>query len=390
MSRSRIANGVALAMVIAGAAGVALGMRSDPSRVWTDLLVDGFYFLSLALAGMVFLAIHYLAGAGWWTALRRVPETLMTLVPLAALPMLAVWLGRRALYPWTRPEVAAEPAVAAKAAYLNEPFFLLRMVLFLGIWSLFAVLLRRASLAQDIPADIPEDGEPGLAHHRRMVRLSALFMVVFAITFSLASFDWLMSLDPRWTSTMFAVYIFAGLFAAGIAAIALILVALRGAGPLASAVNRSHLHDLGKLLFAFSTFWAYIWVCQYLLIWYGNLLEEIPFYVVRTRGAWRPLFVLAPLLNWLLPFAVLLPRAAKRDPRVLAGAAAVVLAGHWLDLYLIVAPAVLPAPRLGLLEMLITAGYAGLFFLAGSRILAGAPLLARNDPFLPESLRHHA
>ena len=390
MSRSRIANGVALAMVIAGAAGVALGMRSDPSRVWTDLLIDGFYFLSLALAGMVFLAIHYLAGAGWWTAFRRVPETLMTLVPLAALPMLAVWLGRRALYPWTRPEVAAEPAVAAKAAYLNEPFFLLRMVLFLGIWSLFAVLLRRASLAQDIPRDIPEDGEPGLAHHRRMVRLSAFFMVVFAITFSLASFDWLMSLDPRWTSTMFAVYIFAGLFAAGIAAIALILVALRGAGPLASAVNRSHLHDLGKLLFAFSTFWAYIWVCQYLLIWYGNLLEEIPFYVVRTRGAWRPLFVLAPLLNWLLPFAVLLPRASKRDPRVLAGAAAVVLAGHWLDLYLIVAPAVLPAPRLGLLEVLITAGYAGLFFLAGSRILAGAPLLARNDPFLPESLRHHA
>jgi hypothetical protein len=390
MSGSRKANGVALAMVIAGAAGVALGMRSDPSRVWTGLLVDGFYFLSLALAGMVFLAIHYLAGAGWWTAFRRVPETLMTLVPLAALPMLAVWLGRRALYPWTRPEVAAEPAVAAKAAYLNEPFFLLRMVLFLGIWSLFAVLLRRASLAQDLPADLPADGQPGLAQHRRMVRLSALFIVVFAITFSLASFDWLMSLDPRWTSTMFAVYIFAGLFAAGIAAIALIVVALRGAGPLAAAVNRSHLHDLGKLLFAFSTFWAYIWVCQYLLIWYGNLLEEIPFYVVRTRGAWRPLFVLAPLLNWLLPFAVLLPRAAKRDPRVLAGAAVVVLAGHWLDLYLIVAPAVLPAPRLGLLEVLITAGYAGLFFLAGSRILGGAPLLARNDPFLPESLRHHA
>jgi hypothetical protein len=390
MSRSRIANGVALAMVIAGGAGVALGLRSDPSRVWTGLLVDGFYFLSLALAGMVFLAIHYLAGAGWWTALRRVPETLMSLVPLAALPMLAVWLGRRALYPWTRPEVAAEPAVAAKAAYLNEPFFLLRMVLFLGIWSLSAVLLRRASLAQDIPADLPADGQPGLVHHRRMVRLSALFIVVFAITVSLASFDWLMSLDPRWTSTMFAVYVFAGLFAAGIAAIALIVVALRRAGPLAAAVNRSHLHDLGKLLFAFSTFWAYIWVCQYLLIWYGNLLEEIPFYVVRTRGAWRPLFVLAPLLNWLLPFAVLLPRAAKRNPRVLAGAAAVVLAGHWLDLYLIVAPAVLPAPRLGLLELLITAGYAGFFFLAGSRILAGAPLLARNDPFLPESLRHHA
>jgi len=371
----------AVALVMAAA--VVLGLRSEPSRVWTDLLVTGFYFLALALAGLVFLAIQYLAGAEWWTALRRVPEALMALVPLAALPMLAVWLGRRVLYPWTRPEVmAAEPAVAAKAAYLNEPFFLVRMVLFLGIWSLFAVLLRRASLAQD--------GRPGLDHHRRMVRLSALFIVVFAVTFSLASFDWLMSLDPRWTSTLFAVYVFAGLFLEGIAAITLIVVWLRREGPLAGIVNQSHLHDLGKFLFAFSIFWAYIWVCQYLLIWYGNISEEIPFYVIRTRGAWLPLFVAAPVLNWLLPFLILLPRAAKRDPRVLAGAAAVVLAGRWLDLYMIVAPAVLPAPRLGALELLITAGYAGLFLLAGTRILTRAPLLARNDPFLPESLHHHA
>lgn len=373
--------GMALSLVLVAA--VVVGLRSEPSRVWTDLLVTGFYFLALALAGLVFLAIQYLAGAGWWTAVRRVPEALMALVPLAALPMLAVWLGRHTLYPWTRPEVLArEPAVAAKAAYLNEPFFLVRMVLFLGVWSLFAVLLRRASLAQD--------GQPGLDHHRRMVRLSALFIVVFAVTFSLASFDWLMSLDPLWTSTLFAVYVFAGLFLEGIAAIALIVVRLRREEPLAGIVNASHLHDLGKLLFAFSIFWAYIWVCQYLLIWYGNISEEIPYYVIRTRGAWLPLFVLAPVLNWLLPFLVLLPRAAKRDPRVLAGAAAVVLAGRWLDLYLIAAPAVLPAPRLGALELLITAAYAGLFYLAGTRVLGRAPLLARNDPFLSESLSHHA
>lgn len=353
------------------------------ARVWTDLLVNGFFFLSLALAGMVFLAIQYLASAGWWAALRRVPEALMSLVPVAALPMLAVWGGRRALYPWTRPEfMAAEPTVAAKAAWLNEPFFLVRMVVFLGVWGLFAVLLRRASLAQD--------GEEGLRLHRRMVRLSGGFMVVFAVTFSLASFDWLMSLDPKWTSTLFAVHTFAGLFLGGIAAIILIVVRLRREGPLAEAVNGSHLHDLGKLLFAFSIFWAYIWVCQYLLIWYGNLSEEIPFYVVRTRGPWLPLFVLTPVLSWLVPFLMLLPRAAKRNPRVLAVAATVVLGGGWLNLYEIVAPAVLPAPRLGPPELLITGFYAVLFILAVTRALGRAPLLARNDPFLPESLRHHA
>ena len=384
--RTRTATGVALALVVMGAAAITLGLRFDASRVWVDLLVDGYYFLSLALAGLFFLAIKYLASAGWWTAVRRVPEALMSLVPVAALPMLAIWLGRRTLYPWTRPGfMAAEPALAAKAAYLNEPFFLVRMVLFLGVWSVFAVLLRRASLAQDGQAP---DGKHH--QHRRMVRLSAGFIVVFAVTFSLASFDWLMSLDPRWTSTLFAVHTFAGLFLAGIAAITLIVVRLRRGGPLAAAVGGSHLHDLGKLLFAFSIFWAYIWVCQYLLIWYGNLSEEIPYYVVRTRGAWLPLFILIPVLNWLVPFLGLLSRDAKRNPRVVGGAAAVVLVGGWLNVYGIVAPAVLPGPRLGVIELLITAGYAGFFFLAGTRSLGRAPLLAHNDPFLPESLRHHA
>ncbi|HEX3554691.1 MAG TPA: hypothetical protein VIA62_15820, partial [Thermoanaerobaculia bacterium] len=281
--RTRTAIGVALSLVVAGAAAITLGLRFDAARIWVDLLVDGYYFLSLALAGLVFLAIKYLASAGWWTALRRVPEALMSLVPVAALPMLAVWFGRRTLYPWTRPGfMDSEPALAAKAAYLNEPFFLVRMVLFLGVWSVFAVLLRRASLAQDGHHD--GHGQPSRhTHHRRMVRLSAGFLVVFAVTFSLASFDWLMSLDPRWTSTLFAVHTFAGLFLSGIAAIALIVVRLRRGGPLAAAVGGSHLHDLGKLLFAFSIFWAYIWVSQYLLIWYSNIPEEAAFYVARLR-----------------------------------------------------------------------------------------------------------
>ncbi|MFL6262400.1 MAG: hypothetical protein ACJ76Y_22095 [Thermoanaerobaculia bacterium] len=379
---SRLSSLTAFALIAAGAAAALFELRADPARGWTDLLVCAFLFLSLALAGQVFLAIQYASSAGWWIAFRRVPEALMSLVPLAALPVLAVWLGRHALYSWTRPgALESDPVLKAKSAYLNEPFFLGRMLFFLALWSLFSVLLRRASLAQD--------REPGLARHSQMVRLSAIFLVLFALTFSLASFDWLMSLQPRWTSTMFAIYMFAGLFQAGIAAIAL-AVARLSRGGLAGSVTPGHLHDLGKLLFAFSIFWAYIWVCQYLLIWYGNLSEEIPYYAVRTRGAWLPLFALAPVLRWLAPFLVLLSRRAKRSPRVLAGTAAVVLAGSWLDLYMNVAPAVLPGPRLGAPELLIAAGFAALLWLAGSRALASAPLLPRNDPFLGESLRHGA
>ena len=373
---------VALVLLAAGAAAALFELRADPARGWTDLLVCAFLFLALALAGQVFLAIHYAASAGWWTAFRRVPEALMSLVPLAALPMLAIWLGRHALYSWTRPgALESDPVLKAKSAYLNEPLFLLRMIVFLALWSLFSVLLRRASLAQD--------AQPGLAQHRRMVRLSAIFLVLFAITFSLASFDWLMSLQPRWTSTMFAIYMFAGLFQAGIAAIAL-AVARLSRRDLAGSITPGHLHDLGKLLFAFSIFWAYIWVCQYLLIWYGNLTEEIPYFAVRTRGAWLPLFALFPVLRWLVPFVVLLPRRTKRSPGILAIIAGVVLAGSWLDLYMNVAPAVLPGPRLGAPELLTAAGFAALLWLAATRALASAPLLPRNDPFLGESLRHGA
>jgi hypothetical protein len=379
---SRRSSLTAFVLIAAGAAAALFELRADPVRGWTSLLVCAFLFLTLTLAGQVFLVIQYLSSAGWWTAFRRVPEALMSLVPLAALPMLAVWLGRHALYAWMRPGAAeSDPVQAARSVYMNEPFFLGRMVAFLALWSLFSVLLRRASLAQD--------REPGLAQHRRMVRLSAIFLVLFALTFSLASFDWLMSLQPHWTSTMFAIYMFAGLFQAGIAAIAL-AVARLSRGGLAGSVSSSHLHDLGKLLFAFSIFWAYIWVCQYLLIWYGNLSEEIPYFAVRTRGSWLPLFALAPVLRWLVPFLVLMSRRAKRDPRVLAGTAGVVLAGSWLDLYMNVAPAVLPGPRLGAPELLIAAGFAALLWLAATRALASAPLLPRNDPFLGESLRHGA
>jgi hypothetical protein len=371
-----------------GAAAALAGLLlTNGRRTWATLLVDDFFFLSLALAGILFLALHYLSSAGWWTVIRRVPEAMMGFVPVAGLLTLPLYFGREALYPWTRPEVLRhEPVVAAKSAYLNTPFFFARMVLFLTLWSLFAFLLRRTSLAEDRLMA----GSAGMGLRRRMVRTSAFFIVTFAVSFSLASFDWLMSLDPRWFSTIFAVYTFAGLLLSGLAAITLIVVLLSRRGALGGLVGESHLHDLGKLLFGFSTFWVYIWVCQYLLIWYGNIPEEVTFYVLRTSGGWAPLFFLTPVLSWLVPFVVLLPRAAKRNPRVLQWVAVCVLCGRWLDLYVLVAPPVLSRVGIGLSEVLITAGYAGLFLFFTARSLAHAPLLAHNDPYLGESLHHHS
>ena len=215
-----------------------------------------------------------------------------------------------------------------------------------------------------------------------------MFVVVFAYSFSLASFDWLMSLDPRWFSTIFAVYVFAGLFVLCLATITLGTILLLERGQLAGVVNVNHLHDLGKLLFAFTTFWAYVWLSQYLLIWYGNLPEEITHYLRRTDGRWLGLFLLNLVVNWLVPFVALMSRAAKRNRAVLKWVCVLLLAGRWLDLYLLIFPELASGPAIGPLELLIFAGYAGLFLSFAVPALARVPLTPQNDPYLEECRRH--
>ncbi|MFN7960968.1 MAG: hypothetical protein U0002_06820 [Thermoanaerobaculia bacterium] len=370
---------VAAAVLALG--GFALG-SGEPQRLWSGLLLNGFLLASLGLGSLLFVALQYLTRAGWWVALRRVPEALSSLLPVAALLLLAVFLGGLSLYGWSSSEALRDPLVAAKSGYLNRPFFLLRALVVLALWCGFAVVMKRFSRAQDRSGD-------GLAEHRRLAVLSAVFVPVFALSFSIASFDWLMSLDPRWYSTIFAVYCFAGLFLGTVAAITLAVVLLAEGGPLTSVVNESHLHDLGKLMFAFATFWAYIWVSQYLLIWYTDIPEEAVFYLKRTRGAWQGLFYLVLLLNWALPFLVLMTRSAKRNPKVLVGVASLVLVGRWLDLFVLIGPPVTGEPRFGLPEVLLAA--AGVSLTAGlfRRALARDPVLAANDPYLGESLAHH-
>jgi hypothetical protein len=211
-----------------------------------------------------------------------------------------------------------------------------------------------------------------------------VFAPLFALTFSLATVDWLMSLDPRWFSTLYAVYTFAGLLQLALALVTLATVLLRERGLLADVADGDRLHDLGKLLFAFSCFWAYLWLCQYLLVWYGDLPEEVGHYEERTRGPWLAPFLLNPVLNWIVPFVALLTREAKRRPRTLKRVCVLLLVGRWLDLYLAIAPELWGAPRLGALEVGVAAGYAGLLLLLTMRGLARAPLVPRADPCLEE------
>jgi hypothetical protein len=215
--------------------------------------------------------------------------------------------------------------------------------------------------------------------------------VLFAITFWLASVDWVMSLQPDWASTIFGMYNFAGLFVGGLSAITLLLVWLQKRKPMNAVITRHHLHDCGKLIFAFSTLWMYLWFSQYMLIWYANLPEETAYYVQRLHGFWQPLFLLNLALNWIIPFFVLLPKTNKQNAGVLLKVSVILLAGRWLDLYLMIAPPIAGTqPRLGIWELGCVAAAVSLFGLSFFAAFSKVPSVPVQDPYLPESVEYHA
>ncbi len=366
-----------------GAATLAAGLFLAPERAWMNLLLAAFYLIGLCLAGVLFIAIQYVSGAGWYVAFRRVPEAMAGALPVAALPVLLVLVASASIYPWAH--AGGEHGGAAfwfKDVWLSPLFFVVRALIYLVVWIAFATAILRTSRSQD------SDGD--LSHTRRNVRLSAAFLVVFGITFWLASYDWLMSLEPEWYSTVFGVYQFSGVILSGLAMITILAVWLYRLGPLRGFLTAEHLHDLGKLLFAFSTFWMYIWFCQFMLIWYADIPEETSHFITRLAGFWQPVFWLNILLNWAVPFLVLLHIPAKRSPGMLLKISWVILVGRWVDLYLMIAPPFVGEnPVFGVWEVGIAAGAAGLFFLAVFRTLRHAPVVPVGDPYLEESLSYH-
>ena len=365
-----------------GVAIFLIGLFMDPQRLWGSVLLNSYYLLGLALAGLFLIAVQYLSSAGWGVVLRRIPEAMVALLPYGLAGISLVLLLRPSLYSWVG-LVRDDPIlVGFRGFWLSYGFFLARAVLYGAIWLAFARAILRHSRAQD------RDGN--VSHTHRNTALSAGFVVLFSLSFWLASFDWVMSLEPTWFSTIFGVYNFAGLFSSGLACVVIIVVWLQGQGVLRGIVTEEHLHDLGKLLVGFTCFWAYIWFSQYMLIWYANIPEETEYFIVRSSGAWGVLLILNVMLNWVVPFLALLPRGSKRSGSFMVKIALVILAGRWLDLYLMIFPSLSKnGPPFGLYEIGLTLGAAGLFGVIILAALSRAPLVPLKDPLLRESMHHH-
>ena len=369
----------AIVALVGIAASVMLGM-GNAKQFYFSWLVSFLFFLSLALGGLFFVLIQYASQGTWGIVVRRIGETVFVTVPLMAALFVPVALGLHDLYEWSHHEAVAQDAMLQwKAPFLNVPFFLTRAVIYFAVWSFIAILYYRGSRRQD------ETGDAGIS--ARLRKFAGPSIIVLAITSTFASIDWIMSLTPHWYSTMFGVYFFAGSFVGFIALLSVVVPAMRLAGLLDTVITVEHMHDIGKLLFAFTAFWAYISFSQFFLIWYANLPEETIWFKARLEGSWKTVSVLLMAGHFAAPFFFLMGRAVKRRGSTLALGGAWLLAMHFLDLYWQVMPTMHPdGVRLSLLDVTAFVAVGGCFVAATSWLMRRQALVPLRDPRLAESL----
>jgi len=362
-------------------AGLALGfsLRAGNPRAFAYAWMNAYLFgLTLALGGLFFILIQHATQAGWSVAVRRIAEAVVGALPIFAFLFLPVLMGMQDLFPWARPEAATEPLMKWKAPYLNTQFFLIRAVVYFVVWSALGLWYARASRTQDRGAG------PGASVSMR--RFAPPAILILAITQTFAAIDWAMSLSPKWYSTVWGVYFFAGSFVGFFGLLALLAIPLQR-GPLHGIVTIEHLHDIGKHLFAFVCFWAYIGFCQFFLIWYGNIPEETAYYNVRLHGGWKGVSAFLAVGHFIVPFFYLMGRTVKRKPVLLGLGAAWVLLMHLLDIAWIVLPSSHPEGlRLGVVELACYLAVGGAFLAAIGWNLKRQALVPTGDPRLRESL----
>jgi hypothetical protein len=389
ISVSGLVQGVSALAVLVGAGAIWLAAsRGDGALGWSAYLIGAFYALGLGVFGTAWLAILYLSRADWAVTMRRIPEAMTAWLLPGGLLAIAVGFGAHSLYHWAHADVVAQDELLAhKAPFLNMTMFWALVGVSVVLWVVFSWLLVRTSHRQD--------REGGIAPTRVSRALSALFLVVFAITISIVSFYLLMSLEAHWFSTMFAVLVFTDLAQTGTAFIAVVAGLFVMTGVLKGFLNEHHLHSLGKMVFAWTGFWAYIYFCQHMLIWYANIPEETVYFLRRMENGWLPYLLALPALKFVVPFLLLVPRNAKRNPKVLVPVSLVILFAQFWELYVMVGPAMghgeaAAHGHLPVVEFAATIGFVGLFVLVFGRFLGRHDAVPLKDPAIAACLEYHS
>ena len=368
---------------VIGAVLCAIGFFVSPEYFFRSWLVGWVYWMGVTLGCFAIFMLHQLTRGAWGLVVRRVMEAASRTLPWLLLLALPILLGMKSLYIWARPEVvAADELLQAKEPYLNVPFFLVRLAIYFAIWGGFAFVLNRMSLKQDTSDD------PGLT--RRMQLTAAFGLAAYCLAVTFASVDWLMSLDPHWFSTIYGVYLMGSQGLAALAFIITFALFLSRREPMAGVIQPRHFHDWGKLFLAFVMLWAYFSFSQFLIIWSGNLPEEIEWYLHRLHGGWGLVALLLVVFHFALPFVLLLSRDFKRSGRLLAGVAVLMLVMRWVDLLWQVEPSFEEHHVVHYwLYLAAPAAIGGFWLFLFVRELKKRPILPVNDPYLPEAIAQH-
>ncbi|MEH3114051.1 quinol:cytochrome C oxidoreductase [Pedobacter terrae] len=380
--------------IVIGIAAVLFGFLAGDKvmheRTFANLLLMAYYFACVCMSGTFFLAVQYVAQAGWSASILRVPQAMAKTLPIAAVILIVVisaGLYSHNLYHHWHAEGLTDQnspnydaIIAGKSVFLNVPFFLGRQVVFLGVYSIFSIMFVKFSYNEDLAG--------GLNSYRKSFKNACIFLVIYGFTTPVFAFDTIMSLEAHWFSTMFGWYNFAAMWVSSLATIAVILILLRRAGYM-QWVNNSHLHNLGQFIFGFSIFWTYVWFAQFLLIYYANMPEETVYFYKRFEY-YKFWFFLNLAMNFLAPVLLLMDRDNKRTDAKLLFVSIVVLLGHWVDYYQMIMPGAVEDGHngFGIVEIGIALGFVGLFTFTVLSSLSKKPLIAKNHPLLQESLHH--
>ena len=376
-------------LIAIGAVGYYLLASADPIRAWYNFLIGTCIFLGFGLCGLFVLLVQNLVGAHWSVSIRRIFEAMALTLPVAAIFVGILYWGHHSIYEWSHADVVArDHLLQFKSPFLNSSFFGIRLVIYFAIWLSTTFFLVSQSFAQDKTGRVE--------HTRTNQAASAILMVLYALSVTGAAFDLLMSLEPHWFSTIYGVLYFAMFFQAGWAAIYLMTYTLHRGGYLAGFINPKHFHDIGKYVFAFSIFWAYIAYSQFMLYWYADLPEETFWYKIRINDGWEWVGLAVLLIRWLIPFLVMMPFGSKTNPRIALPICVLVIFGFWLDLFWNAMPATRMFNHGATLtasihwqEVAVGFGFIALFFLSVGIILQKVKLIPTRDPRLLASIHHH-
>jgi len=371
---------IALIVGIVGLLLCVAGLFMDSHQFFQAYLTAFTFWTTLSLGGIFFVLVHFLTGAVWSVVLRRIAENLASLIPVLTIFALPLFFGLHDLFHWSDAEyVAKDELLSHKVGFLNVPFFIVRNVIYFAVWNGIIFLINRFEKQLDA-GDMSAVG--------RLRKIAAIGVVLYAFTVTFFGFDWLMSLDAHWYSTMFGVYVFSGGFLTSLAVLTLILIFFHRQGVAEGLITMEHLHDMGKMMFAFTVWWAYIGGSQYFLIWYGNIPEETLWFLHRWEHGWKPVSMALIFLHFALPFALLIFQASKRNLIVLASVAGLLTIMHYVDHFWMVMPSFENhGPHLGWMHLAAWLGIGGIYVWFLCRRMGRGPLLPGNDPKFKASVR---